>query len=162
MASTRLTCSLVHTPVIAPTLHLDTVGSFGATGSSPRGLSPVQQIAPMPMRWFIRCQPDRRCSCIGSSGATGFCRTHPFQSFLSSFFVFCLAWPFCFIPGIYNCSLDKLISHIDCVVTQSPKPQNNGLMGPCSLQERSAVACGAWPSAAVGGLCNNVRPGKQA
>ena len=42
---------------------------------------------------------------------------------LSSFLVFCFAWPFCFIPGIYNCSLDKLISPIDCVVTQSPKSQ---------------------------------------
>ena len=35
------------------------VGSSGATGFSPRGLSPVQQIAPTPMRRFIRCQPDR-------------------------------------------------------------------------------------------------------
>ena len=48
---------------------------------------------------------------------------------LSSFFVFCFAWPFCFIPGIYKYLLDKLISHIDCVVTQSPKSQNYGLMG---------------------------------
>ena len=53
---------------------------------------------------------------------------------LSSFFVFHFAWPFCFIPGIYNCSLDKLISPIDRVVTQSPKSQNNGLMGLFSLQ----------------------------
>ena len=47
--------------------------------------------------------------------------------------MFCFAWPFCFIPGIYNCSLDKHISSIDCVVTQSPKSQNNGLMGPFSF-----------------------------
>ena len=46
LASTHLTSSLIHPPVIAPTLQLDTVGSSGATGSSPRGLSPVQQIAP--------------------------------------------------------------------------------------------------------------------
>ena len=59
LASTHLTSSLIHPPVIAPTLQLDTVGSSGATGSSPRGLSPVQQIAPTPMRRFIRCQPDR-------------------------------------------------------------------------------------------------------
>ena len=36
---------------------------------------------------------------------------------LSSFFVFCFYWPFCFIPGIYNCLLDKLISLIDCIIT---------------------------------------------
>ena len=59
LASTHLTSSLIHPPVIAPTLQLDTVGSSGATGSSPRGLSQVQQIAPTPMRRFIRCQPDR-------------------------------------------------------------------------------------------------------
>ena len=29
--------------------------------------------------------------------------------------------------GIYNYSLDKLINPIDCVVTQSPKLENNGL-----------------------------------
>ena len=59
LALMLLTFSLVHHPVIAPTLHLDTVGSSGATRSSPRGLSPVQQIAPTPMRRFIRCQSDR-------------------------------------------------------------------------------------------------------
>ena len=75
-----------------------------------------------------------RCLCIGSSGATGFCKTHPFQFFLSSFFVFCFVWPFCFIPGIYKYLLNKLISPIDCGVTQSPKSQNNVLMRPCSLQ----------------------------
>ena len=53
---------------------------------------------------------------------------------LSSFFMFCFAWPFCFIPGTYNYSLDKLISPIDCVVIQSPKSQSNGLMEPFSLQ----------------------------
>ena len=52
---------------------------------------------------------------------------------LSSFFVFRFAWSFCFIPEIYNCSLDKLISLIDCVVTHSLKSQNYGLMGPFSL-----------------------------
>jgi hypothetical protein len=55
-----------------------------------------------------------------------------FNISLSSFFVFCFAWPFYFIPGIYNCSLNKLISPIDCGVIQSPESQNNGLMGPCS------------------------------
>ena len=54
---------------------------------------------------------------------------------LSYFFVFCFAWLFCFIPRIYNCSLDKLISPNNYVVTQSPKSQNNGLMGPFSLQD---------------------------
>ena len=56
-----------------------------------------------------------------------------FSVSLSFFFVFYFAWAFYFIPGIYNCSVDKLISPIDCVVTQSPKSQNNGLLGPCSL-----------------------------
>ena len=53
--------------------------------------------------------------------------------------MFCFAWPFHFIPGIYKYSLDKLISHIDCVVAQSPKSQNNGLMGPFSLQRAVQV-----------------------
>ena len=57
-----------------------------------------------------------------------------FSVSLSSFFVFCFVWPFYFIPGIYKYLLGKLISPIDCVVTQSPKSQNNGLMGPFSLQ----------------------------
>ena len=76
-----------------------------------------------------------RYSVTSSSGAAVFCGTRPIHCFLSPFFVFCFAWPFCFIPGIYNCSLVKLISPIDCIVTQSPKSQNNGLMGPCSLQQ---------------------------
>jgi hypothetical protein len=37
---------------------------------------------------------------VGSSGATDFYRTRPIQRFLSSFFVFCFAWPFYFILGI--------------------------------------------------------------
>ena len=64
----------------------------------------------------------------------GFAELVHFILSLSSFFVFCFAWPFCFIPGIYNYLLDKHISPIDCVVTQSPKSQNNGLMRPFSLQ----------------------------
>ena len=54
---------------------------------------------------------------------------------LSSFFMFCFAWSFCFILGIYKSLLDKLISSIDCVVTQSLKSQNNGLMGPFFLHQ---------------------------
>ena len=82
-----------------------------------------------------------RCPSVGLSGA--YAPVHPvplsfaelvnFFISLSSFLVFCFAWPFCLISGIYNCSLDKLISLIDCVVTQSPKSQNNGLMGQFSL-----------------------------
>ena len=64
----------------------------------------------------------------------GFAELVHFILSLSSFFMFCFSWPFCFIPGIYNYSVDKHISPIDCVVTQSPKSQNNGLMGPFSLQ----------------------------
>src|SRR6185503_17082878 len=56
-----------------------------------------------------------------------------FNLSLSSFFVFSFAWPLCIIPGIYNYSLDKLISPINCVVTP-PKSQNNGLIGPFSVQ----------------------------
>ena len=117
-ASARLTCSLVHPPVIAPTLHLDTVGSSGATWPSPTCAANCTDasasVYPVP---------------TGYSGAKA--SDHPvptenaelvhFILSLSSFFVFCFAWPFCFIPGIYNCSLDKLISSIDCVVTQSSK-----------------------------------------
>ena len=55
----------------------------------------------------------------------GFAELVRFILSLSFFFVFCFAWPFCFIPGIYNYSLDKHISHIDCVVTQSPKSQKS-------------------------------------
>ena len=131
-ASTRLTCSLVHPPLIAPTLQLGIVGSSGATWPSPTCAAnctdATASVYPMP---------------TGYSGATA--SVHPvllvstelvhFIISLSSFFVFRFAWPFCFIPGIYNCSLDKLISPIDCIVTQSPKSQNNGLMGPCSLQQ---------------------------
>ena len=73
-------------------------------------------------------------SVTGASGATVSSELVQFSVSLSSFFVFCFAWPFCFIHGLYNCSLDKLISSIDCVATQSPKSQNNGLMGPFSLQ----------------------------
>ena len=63
-----------------------------------------------------------------------------FIIYLSFFFVFYFAWAFYFIPGIYNCLLDKLISPIDFVVTQSPKSQNYGLMGPCSLQTLTKLA----------------------
>ena len=82
LASTRLTCSLVHAPVITPTLHLDTVGSFGATWFSPRQCSKLHR------RHFVGLSDGNRilrCPCVGSSGATDFCRTHPFQSFFEFF-----------------------------------------------------------------------------
>ena len=91
LASTRLTCFLVHPPVIATTLLLGNIRSSGATWLFSHqcsklhrrlyvGLSGVYQIL--------------RCLCIGSSGATGFCRTRPFQS-LKEFFLLillCLAF----------------------------------------------------------------------
>ena len=116
--------------------------------------------APSWHRWFSRCHlalsPTRAANCTDAyvsvypvlTGKTGApASVHPVQLFcvelihfiisLSSFFVFCFTWPFCFFPWIYQCSLDKLISLIDCGVTQSPKSQNNSLMGPCSLHLES-------------------------
>ena len=71
---------------------------------------------------------------------------------LSSFFVLRFAWPFCFIPGIYNSSLDKLISLINCIVTQSPKSQNNGLMRPFSLHIHVVVGQTIAPLLRANGL----------
>ena len=135
LAPVRFTSSLMYTPVIAPTLQIDPVGSSGVT------------------EFFSTCPCTSTQYCTdttasvypvatGYSGAFG--SDHPvlltfaelvhFNHSLNSFFVFCFAWPFCFISGNYNCSLNKLISPIDCVVTQSPKSQNNGLMKPFFLQ----------------------------
>ena len=71
---------------------------------------------------------------------------------LSYFFVLSFAWPFCFIPEIYNSSLDKLISLINCVVTQSPKSQNNGLMRPFSLHIHVVVGQTIAPLLRANGL----------
>ena len=131
LASTRLTCSLVNPPVITSTIqtwhrriircHLVV---FHQCCKLYRclcvGLSDAYRIL-----W---------CPCIGSSGATGFCRTHLFQFFFELFFRVLFYLDFCFISGIYKCLLNKFISPIDCVVTQSPKSQNNSLMGLFSLQ----------------------------
>jgi len=91
LASTRLTCSLVNPPVITPTLqtwnrriircHL--VFSHQCCKLHRHlcvGLSDAYRIL--------------RCPCIGSSGATGFCRTRPFQSFFEFFLrvLLCLAF----------------------------------------------------------------------
>ena len=125
-----MTCSLINPPVNAPTLQLCLVGSSGATGLSRTGAANCTDasasVYPVPTGY----------TCAHASVHPMLLETAEFVHFilsLSSFFVFCFAWPFCFIPEIYNCALDKLISHIDCIVTQSPKSQNNGLMGPCSL-----------------------------
>ena len=107
-------------------------------------LAPALHIAPVIGHRCIRGLPVRpvlghrfnRCWVTGSTGATVSAELIQFSISLSSFFVFCFAWSLYFIPGIYNYSLDKLISSIDCVVTQSPKSQNNDLMGPFSLQSR--------------------------
>ena len=82
-----------------------------------------------------------------------------FNLFLSFFFVFSFAWPFCIIPGIYNYSLHKFISLIDCVVTQSPKSQNNNLMGPFSLQLRVPFQ---WCSEEVAAAPNSRGEGAEA
>ena len=131
---TTLTVSL-NTPVLAPTALL---------------APPVHPVllAPSLVAWALHGQLHRswitgasdasrldRCGITGVSGATELCRTRPFLHFFE-FFVFCFTWPFYIIPGIYKCSLDKLISPIDCVVIQSTKSQNNGLIGSFSLQRR--------------------------
>ena len=100
-ASARLTCSLVHPPRLLRC-------SISTPSDHPVPLG-FLHIASHPCNKLHRClyvglfgaNRIDRCLCIGSSGATGFCRTRPFQSFLSSFFVFCYAWPFSFIHGIY-------------------------------------------------------------
>ena len=111
-ASTRLTCSLVHPLVITPTLKFGIVGSSGAT-------------------WLFshQCSKLHRRLRVSLSGDPA--SDHPvplvsaelvyFNLSLSSFFVFYFVCPFCFISGIYKCLLNKFISPIDCVVTQSPK-----------------------------------------
>ena len=58
MASLRLTLSLVHTPVNAPTLQLGPVGLSGPTGLSSRGRAQGRPNAPTHLRRFIRSQPD--------------------------------------------------------------------------------------------------------
>jgi len=59
---------------------------------------------------------------IGSTGATNFCRTRPFQRFFEFFLrvLLCMAF-FYFIQGSRKCSLNQSISPIDCVVIRSPK-----------------------------------------
>ena len=122
------------------------------SGQYTDALTLVASDHPVPLGFLPRdLTPGQNCSdalalvypmATGCSGALasdhpvqlGFAKLVHFILSLSSFFIFCFAWPFCFIPGIYNCSLDKHISPIDCVVTQSPKSQNNGLMRPYSLQ----------------------------
>ena len=59
MASLRLTSSLVHTPVNAPTLQLGPVGLSGPTGLSSRGRAQGWPNAPTYLRRFIRSQPDK-------------------------------------------------------------------------------------------------------
>ena len=132
-ASTRLTSSLSNPPVNAPTLLFLHRRIIRCNWAFQLAFPQCTKIAPTLLHRFIRCQPDtlvpwrRIIRCLLKM-----------QNSSIYFFVFCFAWPFYFIPGIYNCLFDKLISLIDCVVIQSPKSQNNGLMGPFSLQ--------SWPS----------------
>src|SRR6185503_10270329 len=81
-ASTRSTCSLVHAPVIAPTLQFDPVGSSSATWHF------FNQCSKLHRRLYVGLSDANRilrCPCIGSSGATDFSRTRPFQSFFEFF-----------------------------------------------------------------------------
>src|SRR6185437_7152690 len=56
-----------------------------------RGAQPCTKARPSDLPTTIGCTDAIG---IGSSGATDFSRTRPIQSFFSSFFVFCFAWPF--------------------------------------------------------------------
>ena len=124
-------------------------GSSGAEGSSPGRLTsslehsmpnaPMSSVQPVPHKHQGVGSSDNhrmhRSLGIGSIGATDFCRTLPIQCFFELFLRVLLCLAFCFIPGIYKCSLNKLISPIYCVVHRSLKSQDNGLIGPCSLHQ---------------------------
>ena len=90
-ASTRLTCSLVHPPVIAPSLQLGIVGSSGATWLFSHQCSKLHRRLRVGLSNANRIL---RCPCFDSSGATGFCRTRPFHSFYEFFLCvsLCLAF----------------------------------------------------------------------
>ena len=90
-ASTRLTCSLVHPPVIAPTLQLGIVGSSGATWLFPLQCSKLHPRLRVGLSGANRID---RCLCFGSSGTTVNCRTRPFRPFFEFFLrvLLCLAF----------------------------------------------------------------------
>ena len=81
-ASTRLTCSLVHPPVITPMPQLGIIGSSGATWFFSHQCSKLHR-----RRCVGSSDANRilRCYCIGSSSATDFCRTRSFHSFFEFF-----------------------------------------------------------------------------
>ena len=90
------------------------------SGQYTDALTLVASDHPVPLGFLPRdLTPGQSCSdalasvypmATGCSGALasdhpvqlGFAELVHFILSLSSFFVFCFAWPFCFIPGIYN------------------------------------------------------------